>query len=108
MLIIMLVVIVMIIGPFSFLSHPSREDPAITIRTAVVTASYPGMSPERIENLITRKMEEKAREMPEIRRVTSTSRSGQSTVKVELLEKYYDLGSIWQDLRNKMGRRKYC
>ena len=97
-----LVAIVIVAGPLSLVSHPSREDPEITIRTAVVTASFPGMSPGRIEDLITRKIEEKVREMPEVESIRSTSRAGRATVRVELYDRYFDLAPIWQDLRNKM------
>ena len=103
MLVLVLVLIVLVAGPFSYFSHPSRESPEITIRTAVVTASYPGLSPQRMEDLVTRKIEEKAREMAEVDKITSTTASGQSTVRVELRDQYYDLEPIWQDLRNKMS-----
>ena len=101
-LVLLLVIFIAVAGPLSFVSHPSREDPEITIRTAVVTASFDGMSPSRVEDLITRKLEEKVREMPEVEKITSTSRIGQSTVRVELYDRYFDLEPIWQDLRNKM------
>ena len=103
MLVLALLVIVLVGGPFSFLTHPSREDPEITIRTAVVSAKYPGMSAQRIEDLITRKLEEKIREMPEVEKIISTSRAGRSTVNVELKDKYTELEPIWQDLRNKIS-----
>ena len=103
MLLLILVVMIVAAGPVSFLSHPSREDPEITIRTALVTASFPGMSPSRIEDLITRKLEEKIREMPEVDKIRTTSRSGQATVRVELHDRIFDLEPVWQDLRNKMS-----
>ncbi len=102
-MILLFVLIVVFAGPISFVSHPSREDPEITIRTALVTARFPGMSPERVENLITRKLEEKLREIPEIENITSTSRTGLATVKAEVYERYFDMERIWQDLRNKMA-----
>ncbi|NOR80144.1 MAG: hypothetical protein GQ529_04810, partial [Methyloprofundus sp.] len=46
-------------GIYVYLDYPKQEDPSIVIREAVVMASYPGMSPERVEDLITRKLEEK-------------------------------------------------
>ncbi len=101
-LVILLVIVIGLTGIISFQTHPSREDPKITIRTAVVTASLPGMSPQRVENLITRKIEEKVREMAEVEKITSTTSSGQTTVRVELYDRYFDLEPIWQDLRNKM------
>ena len=103
MLVLILVIMIVAAGPVSFLSHPSREDPEITIRTALVTASFPGMSPSRMEDLITRKLEEKIREMPEVDKIRTTSRSGQTTVRVELHDRITDLEPVWQDLRNKMS-----
>lgn len=100
----LLVAILLVVGgPASFVSHPSREDPKITIRSAVVTARYPGMTPERVEELITRKIEEKAREIPQVEAIKSVSRSGLSTVTVELQDKYFDIAPVWQQLRNKMS-----
>ncbi len=103
MLVLMIVIIIVLAGPINFLSHPSREDPEITIRTALVTASFQGMSPQRMEDLVTRKLEEKIREMPEVKDIISTTRSGQSTLRVALYDRYYQLEPIWQSLRNKMS-----
>ena len=102
-LVILVTALILVAGPVSFQSHPSREDPAITIRTAVVTAVSPGMAPRRIEDLITRKLEEEIRQMPEVENIRSTSRSGTSTIRVELYDRYTELESIWQDLRNRMN-----
>ena len=40
------------LGLSTYLTYPSAEDPTIKIRSASVTASFPGMSAERIEDLI--------------------------------------------------------
>ncbi len=96
------VLICLIAGPISFLTHPSREDPSITIRSANVVARFPGLSAERVENLITRKLEEKIREIPEVRHIESTSSNGKSLVKVEVRDQYDAMTPIWSDLRNKM------
>ena len=97
-----ILLICLITGPISFLTHPSREDPSITIRNAQVFAQYPGMSASRVEDLITRKLEEKIREMPEVKHIESTSSTGQSLIKIEVQDQYVDMDPIWSDLRNKM------
>ncbi len=97
-----LVVAVVAIGVGLFVGYPSQEDPEFTIREAVVTASFPGMAPERVEDLITRKIEEEVRKLPEVEHITSSSRTGQSIVHVSLHDRYFDLQPIWQDLRNNM------
>lgn len=97
-----IVIISILWGGFSLLTHPSREDPAITIRNANVIARFAGMSASRVEDLITSKLEEKIREIPEVDEIVSISSTGQSLVKITVADKYTDMEPIWADLRNKM------
>ncbi|MEW8000461.1 MAG: efflux RND transporter permease subunit [Candidatus Thiodiazotropha endolucinida] len=89
-------------GIILFQGYPKQEDPTITIREAVVTASFPGMSPKRVEDLLTRKLEEKIREIPEVDDIISESKTGSATVHVVARDEVDDLASVWQDLRNRM------
>lgn len=102
MLTLALVLVALTAGPFSFLTHPSREDPKITIREASVVAIFPGMPASKVEQLITIPLEEKVREIPEVDEVLSTSSTGQSLIRVVVADQYVDLDPIWTDLRNKM------
>ena len=52
--ILMVLALLLINGVFAYLTLPAQENPTITIRQAIVTTSYPGMAPERVEQLITR------------------------------------------------------
>jgi multidrug efflux pump subunit AcrB len=52
---ILFLVAVLVTGIMMFLDYPKQEDPSTVIREAVVTASFPGMSPVRVEDLITGK-----------------------------------------------------
>ncbi|MCU4676803.1 efflux RND transporter permease subunit [Catenovulum sp. 2E275] len=89
-------------GVFSYFTLPAREDPEITIREAIVSTQYPGMSAERVERLITKKLEEAIRKIPEVERIRSTSSIGSSVIHVEIADRYFNLDNIWQDLRNKV------
>ncbi|WP_246260811.1 efflux RND transporter permease subunit [Candidatus Ruthia endofausta] len=80
----------------------AREDPEITIREALVITHYSGMSSERVENLITKKLEKHIRSIAEIKEIRSTSSTGKSIIHVEIQDRYFDLASIWQTLRNKV------
>ncbi len=100
---IMIVFMIVSVGIFTFLSYPSREDPSITIRNANVTTQFPGMSSERIEKLLTRPLEEKIREIPEVKHIESDSKTGVSLIKISLKDDIFDLGPVWQDLRDKMA-----
>ncbi|MEQ8824867.1 MAG: efflux RND transporter permease subunit [Filomicrobium sp.] len=95
-------IVAIVWGGFSLITHPSREDPQITIREASVIANFPGMSAQRVEDLITSKLEEKIREIPEVDKLVSISTTGQSLVKITVADFYTDMEPIWADLRNKM------
>ncbi len=95
-------VAIVLFGIFAFLNYPKREDPSIVIREAVVTAHFPGMSTRRVEDLITRKIEEKIREIPEVKEIRSDSKTGVSIVHVIGRDEVKDIETVWQDLRNKM------
>ena len=92
-----------VFGTTVFLSYPKREDPSIVIREAVVTAAFPGMATQRVEDLITRKLEEKIREIPEVDEIRSDSKTGLSIVHVTVRDEIANLAAVWQDLRNKMN-----
>ncbi|WAJ69246.1 efflux RND transporter permease subunit [Catenovulum adriaticum] len=90
-------------GVLSYFTLPAREDPEITIREAIVSTSYPGMASARVERLITKKLEESIRKIPEVERIRSTSSTGSSVIHVEIADRYFNLDNIWQDLRNKVS-----
>jgi len=100
--ILMILALLLINGVFAYLTLPAQENPTITIRNAIVTTSYPGMAPERVEQLITRALEKEIRKIPQVEKLTSTSVTGQSVIHVEIYDRYFNLENIWQDLRNKV------
>ena len=54
-----LVFALFITGISSFFSLPKQQDPGFTIRAAVISTRFNGASPERVEQLVTKKIEEK-------------------------------------------------
>lgn len=100
--VLMLLALLLINGALAYFTLPAQEDPSITIREAIVSTAYPGMSPERVEQLITRTLEEEIRKIPEVERLTSSSATGLSTIHVAIYDRYFNLDNIWQDLRNKV------
>lgn len=94
------------VGVTTFLNYPSAEDPTITIRSASIEASYPGMSAERVEELIASPIETAMREIAEIEEIRSTSKTGSVKITVEVDELIDDLDPVWQDVRNKIDDLK--
>jgi multidrug efflux pump subunit AcrB len=102
--VLMIVAILLINGIIAYFTLPAREDPSITIREAVVSTAYPGMSPERVELLITKTLEEEIRKIPEVEKLRSTSSTGLSVIHVEIYDRYFNLDAIWQNVRNKVNQ----
>ena len=89
-------------GAAAFLTQPRQEDPEITLRSAQVVTSAPGLSPERIEQLITRPIEEAIKEITEIDDIESVSSTGLSIVTASASPRFDDMSPIWSKLRNKV------
>ncbi|MEM7236713.1 MAG: efflux RND transporter permease subunit, partial [Pseudomonadota bacterium] len=100
----LMMLIIISIGIMSYLGIPKREDPEITIRTAVVQATFDGMAPARMEQLIAIPIERKIREIGEIEDIETIITNGQVLIYVDLFDTTYgaDIDSAWEDLRNKM------
>lgn len=95
--------LLLINGVFAYFTLPAQEDPTITIREAIVGTYFPGMAPERVEQLITKKLEEEIRKIPEVKEIRSLSTTGASTIHVKIYDRYFNLDEIWQDVRNKVS-----
>lgn len=97
---------IMLLGIVFYQSLSRDSMPPYTVRVATIVSSFPGSSPERVEQLVTDKVEKTVQEIPELKEVTSTSRSGLSVVTVELKEqvKPEDLQAVWDRLRRKLSQ----
>jgi multidrug efflux pump subunit AcrB len=97
-------IIIIAAGYIAYTNMPRNEDPGFTIRTAVVTTAFPGASPERVEQLVTDRLEKAIQEMPEIDFISSESKTGLSIIYVNIQERYTKMRPIWDDLRRKVER----
>ena len=100
---ILALVCIVLAGIKTFITMPSQEDPEVTVREAQVTAMFPGMPSDQVENLIAKPLEKKIKEIPEIEKIITTVRTGEVILKAKVYDKYFDLSPIWQSLRNKMN-----
>ena len=97
---------IMLMGLVLYQSLSRDSMPPYTVRVASIVSPFPGSSPERVEQLVTDKVEKIAQELPELKEVTSTSRSGLSVVQVELKDevKPEKLQAVWDRLRRKIDK----
>ena len=96
--------VLVLAGVQAYLGMPQAEDPGFIIRTAMVLTYFPGGSPERVEQLVTDKLEKAIQEIPQLDSVTSQSKTGVSIIMVNILESYKEMRPIWDDLRRKVER----
>ena len=89
-------------GIHAYRTMPKRKDPEIPVRVAAAIGSWPGASAERMEDLLTRPMEEKIAENTRVERIDSTTRSGTAVVTVTLLSDTKDTGKEFDDIRLKL------
>ena len=97
--------VILIMGMIFYASLSRDSMPPYTIRVATIVTSFPGAGPERVEELVTDKIEKLAQELPELKKVSSASRTGLSIVNVELKMnvKPDELQSVWDRLRRKLS-----
>lgn len=95
-------ILIFFYGVLSFLDLPRAKDPGFIIRTATVVTHFPGASANRVEQLVTDKLEKKIQEMSEIDFIKSTSKSGVSIIFVNILEEHKNMRPIWDSLRRKV------
>ncbi|CAL2102049.1 Efflux RND transporter permease subunit [Tenacibaculum sp. 190130A14a] len=102
-LMVLATIVIMGLVMYSGLSRDSM--PPYTVRVATVVSVFPGASPERVEQLVTDKIEKVAQELPELKDVNSTSRTGLSVVSVTLKDETSPekLQSVWDRLRRKLN-----
>jgi len=98
----MLLLVIIFFGINAYKNMPKDYDPGFIIRTAQVITQFPGASPERVEMLITDKLERVIQELPELDFVKSESRTGISIISVNIKESYRNLRPIWDNLRRKI------
>ncbi|HSB08795.1 MAG TPA: efflux RND transporter permease subunit [Blastocatellia bacterium] len=77
---------VLLWGVFAYFSMPQRKDPEIAVRQAVAITSWPGASAEKIEQLVTKKVEEAMAANAVVTKIESISRTNVSVVYLELDE----------------------
>ena len=84
-------------GILAYFQIGKLEDPSFTIKTAVVSAVYPGASAYEVEQEVTSRIEDALQAMGEIKHIRSRSTPGLAVVYVDIKDKYTrsELPEIW-------------
>ncbi|MEE4088337.1 efflux RND transporter permease subunit [Pseudomonas viridiflava] len=95
--------LILIAGVLAFLGFPSQEEPSVTVRDALVSVALPGLPVERAEELLARPLEDRIRELAQIKDIVTTIKPGRVIVQVTAYDSVKDLPALWQRLRAKVG-----
>jgi multidrug efflux pump subunit AcrB len=92
----------MLWGIYGYIQMPQRKDPEIPIRQALAMCPWPGASAEKIEQLVTRRMEEKIAENVRVEKIESNTRTGITAVYFTLIEGTRETGKEFDDIKMKL------
>jgi multidrug efflux pump subunit AcrB len=90
------------VGYNSLNSISRQEDPTLTNFVASVVTLYPGATPDRVEALITRPLEDELRTISEIDEISSTSTTGVASIRIKLKWDMDNNGleRVWSEVRD--------
>ncbi len=92
----------MLWGVYGYSQMPQRKDPDIPVRQALALCPWPGASAEKIEQLVTRRMEEKIAENVRVEKIESNTRTGITAVYFTLIEGTRETGKEFDDIKLKL------
>ncbi|MFC3051595.1 efflux RND transporter permease subunit [Kordiimonas pumila] len=81
------------------------EDPAFTVKQAIVVTQYPGATATEVEDEVTEVLESAIQQLSQLKKITSKSMPGYSEIQVEIKDKYNSetMPQVWDELRRKVG-----
>ncbi|WP_300320238.1 efflux RND transporter permease subunit [Idiomarina sp.] len=101
--------LLLLVGGIVALTQLGRlEDPAFTIKQAMVITPYSGASAQQVEEEVTYRLENAIQELSYVDNIRSISKPGLSQITVEMKSIYRadDLEQIWDELRRKVNDTK--
>ncbi len=99
----LIVILIFIFGWYGLKSLKTTFFPNIENRSVTIQVTYPGASPEEIEEGVVLKIENNLKGLSGIEQVTSTSNENFASIQVDVL-KSYDRNKVLQDVKNAVDR----
>jgi multidrug efflux pump len=100
-----LMLIILIIGTYSYIALPRESTPDITVPYVLVVTAYEGVTPEDIESLITHPLERKLKGLKDVEEISSVSAEGSSMITIEFAPDV-DIDNALQKVRDKVDQAK--
>ena len=97
-----IVAVLSFLGINGFFNMAQDSMPPFTVRYSNVITTFAGASPERVEMLVTDKIEKQLQQVAELEHVESESRTGISVVKIRIKDQYTNMQPIYDKIRRKV------
>ncbi len=88
-------------GALGYFNMPKRKDPEIPVHETIATARWPGMPAERVEELVTKPIEQALAKNSKVIEIRSITRDGLTYIYAKLDEEVSDSGREFDDLKLK-------
>ncbi|MEH6588197.1 MAG: efflux RND transporter permease subunit [Halioglobus sp.] len=101
----LIILCVFAVGLNSLSNIPRQEEPTLTNFAGTITTFYPGATPDRVEALVTKPLEDELRKISELDTLQSTSGTGVSFLNIRLNDvlKSQELERVWAEVRDAMS-----
>ena len=101
----LIILCVFAVGLNSFSNIPRQEEPTLTNFAGTITTFYPGATPDRVEALVTKPLEDELRKISELDNLHSTSSTGVSFMNIRLVDSLSreELERVWAEVRDAMS-----
>ncbi|MDT3671443.1 MAG: efflux RND transporter permease subunit [Aromatoleum sp.] len=104
-LVLYFIIVLTVIGMFSYRQLGQSEDPPFTFKAMIVRAEWPGASAEEVARQVTDEIEKKLQEIPQADIIRSYSKPGESMVFFIAKDSTHarDILGVWYQVRKKIG-----
>lgn len=101
----LLILLCLLGGIWALMTLGRLEDPAFTIKQALVITAYPGATALEVEEEVTEQVESAIQQLPQLDFIESRSMPGVSEITVEIKDTYKgpEIPQIWDELRRKVS-----
>nr|WP_319393942.1 efflux RND transporter permease subunit [uncultured Desulfobacter sp.] len=97
----LLMILVLIAGIFTLFSIRIEGFPALPVNSITVQTAYPGASAEQVDRGVSRKIENALEGMPGVKKISSTSYEGLSTVSIRKTPKF-DMDRFQNEIQSRV------
>ncbi len=102
----MITIATIVLGSYMLINMPRELERDMSFNWVIIWVAYPGVSPEEIEKLITKPIEDEITDVDKIESITSTAAEGSTGISVKFDQNISrdEFDKLYQDLRTELDK----